>query len=72
MKHWEGRDRDLALPTRRSPRSGLSDIFKAPVQPRRQPAQVHSLIGLAITLTMLIFLAWALAPSDPVSPALMN
>jgi hypothetical protein len=74
MKHWDGRDRDdvveLRLP--QSDRARLAEMLSQPVRPRRQPLQVHSVIGLALALGMLVALAMLLSPSDPVSSKLVN
>jgi hypothetical protein len=74
MKHWDGRDRDDVVELRLSQADAkrLAEIFKTPVRRRRQPLQLHSVIGLALALGMLVALAMLLSPSDPVSPQLVN
>ena len=73
MKHWDGRDRDDAIPLRlpERDRQRIRELFMDAPKPKRGPSpQVHSLIGLGLALGMLGLLAWALAPSSPVSPNL--
>jgi hypothetical protein len=74
MKHWDGRDRDHATELRlpQPDRARLAAMFASPVRPRRQPLQLHSLIGLALALGLLVGLALLLNSGDPVSPAVLN
>jgi hypothetical protein len=74
MKHWDGRDRDHVNELRlaRPDRARLAEMLQAPVRPRRQPLQVHSVIGLALAIGLLVGLALLLSPSDPVSSQLVN
>lgn len=74
MKHWDGRDRDDVVELRltQPDRARLAEIFRTPVRPRRQPLQLHSVIGLALALGLLVGLAMLLSPSDPVSSQLVN
>ena len=70
MKHWDGRDLPEAteLPLSAAERGRLRALFEPPAH--RRPARMHmgSVIGLASAVTLLALLAWALSPSDPVSP----
>ena len=75
MKHWDGRDRDdatsLRLPER--DRQRIREMFLDAPKPNRGAApQIHSVIGLSLALGLLGLMAWALAPSSPISPDLMQ
>lgn len=75
MKHWDGRDRDDAVPLRLSQRDQARlaqfDAIPAPAR-RREPARIGSVIGLVLAVGVLAGLAWALAPADPVSSSLLH
>ena len=74
MKHWDGRDVADVTPATLSPRERrrVRELFREPPRPRRTPLQVHSVIGLVLAVSVLAGVAWALMPSSPVSPDLMN
>jgi hypothetical protein len=70
MEHWDGRDRDQTIPFRlpERDRQRIHEIFLEQPRLRRQQPQIHSLIGLALALGVLVGLALLLTPSSPVSP----
>ena len=74
MKHWDERERADVKALRLSPaeRERLRALMEPPARQRRSEPQVHSLVGLAIALTVLVGLAVLLAPSDPVSSRLIQ
>ena len=73
MKHWDGRDVADVSPAKLSPRDRqrIRDLFEAPPRTRRRQPQIHSVIGLALAVGVLVGLAWALSPSSPVSSKLL-
>ena len=75
MKHWDGRDRPLAATPIRLPerdRQRIRAMFLEQPKLRRRPLQLHSLVGLAISIGVLVGLAYLLSPSDPVSSKILN
>ena len=74
MKHWDGRDRDHVAELRlaQPDRQRIRDLFLETPKPKRKAPQIHSVIGLALAVGLLVGLAMLLAPSHPVSPKLMN
>ena len=74
MKHWDGRDRTDAIELRPARREGLRvrDLVRESPKRRRAEPQIGSLIGLAFAVFFLAALAWAVAPSSPVSPQLLD
>jgi hypothetical protein len=74
MKHWDDRDAADCRPVRlsRAERKRLRAMFAE--RPAHRPAvrpHAGSVIGLALAVTVLAGLAWALAPADPVSSRLL-
>lgn len=74
MKHWDGRDvagvDELRLP--RPDAARLEQMLPSPPpRARRKEPQIHSWIGLALSLVVLAGLAWAMTPAGPVSPKLL-
>ena len=74
MKHWDGRDLPEAKELRlsRAERARLRALFEAPAHRRQHRTHVGSKIGLALAIGVLIGLAWALSPGEPVSSTLVN
>jgi hypothetical protein len=74
MKHWDGRDRDQAIPLQlsRRDRQRFAQFLEAPAPARRREPQIGSLIGLALSIGLLIGLAWLLTPADPVSSKILH
>ena len=74
MKHWDGRDLPEAIELRPAePEAArLRDQLRKSYRPRRAEPQIASVIGLVLAVGMLVALSWALAPSSPVSPKLLD
>ena len=76
MKHWDGRDLPEAIELRPDvPEAARlrAQLRESPRhRPRRAEPQIASLIGLVLAVGLLITLSWALAPSSPVSPKLLD
>jgi hypothetical protein len=75
MKHWDERDRADVEPVRlsRAERKRVRAMFAQVPAHRRRRAQAHpgSMIGVALAFATLAALAWALAPSGPVSAKIL-
>ena len=74
MKHWDGRDRDQAVPLRLShrDRQRYARFFETPARPRRESPDMGSVIGLVLAVCVLVGVAWMLAPGEPVSPNVLK
>lgn len=74
MKHWDGFDAAEPIAPRLTQRERreLAHLFDLPAHRRTSRAHMGSLIGLGLALAVLAGLAWALAPSDPISRDLLN
>ena len=75
MKHWDERERTDVEPVRltRAERKRVRAMFADIPEHRRQRQAAHpeTMIGVALALAVLAALAWALAPSGPVSPKIL-
>jgi hypothetical protein len=74
MRHWDERERtDDLEPARlsRADRERLKELLEQPAHRKQRQAGIHSLIGLALSLGVLVALAVTLAPGDVVSPKLL-
>ena len=75
MKHWDERDLTDVRPVRlsRSDRKRLRALFaQQPKGRAKERPHVGSLIGLSMAIGMLVLLAVALAPGDPVSSRILR
>jgi fatty acid desaturase len=74
MKHWDRRDLPEAIELRPDAPAAarLRDQLRQSPKPRRAEPQIASLIGLVLAVGLLATLGWALAPSSPVSPQLLD
>jgi hypothetical protein len=75
MKHWDERDVTDVRTVRltRAERKRLRALFAQVPDHRRDrsPPHVGSLIGVALSFAVLVGIAWAIVPADPVSPKIL-
>ena len=75
MKHWNERDVADVTPARltRAERKRVRALFAQIPEHRRDrnPPHVASIIGVALAFAVLASLAWALAPTDPISSKIL-
>jgi hypothetical protein len=74
MKHWDERDVADVKPARlsREDRARLKELFEVPAHRQQRQSGLHSIIGLMLAVGVLVALAFALAPAEPISPRLIN